>query len=147
MTTTKIMIEGNLAENPATEVTENGTKYTRLLVVVDTYKQNGNDGYDKGEPEVHRVTAFGALGENTAAQLRSGDRIVVGGELKFRTWLDRETNRRRQGTEIIAENVGASTRFANSVVVNRDGRRPAIQVSDTGPVAAPSWPTVTPGIN
>jgi single-strand DNA-binding protein len=138
MTSAPIFLEGNLTEDPETAVGESGVKYTRFTIAVDTRRPDGTGGFVNGEPEFHRVTAFGALGENSAAQLRSGDRVVVGGELQFRSWTDKDTERRRTSTEIIAHNVGASTRFDGSVTVNREGRRAG--ATPTGPAAAPTEP-------
>ena len=120
-----------------------------ITVAVDTRVSDGQGGFTNGEPEFHRVTAFGALGENTAAQLKSGDRVVVGGELQFRSWTDAETGKRRNGTEIVAQHVGASTRFNGSVTVNRGGRQPhaAATVTETGPVASPTEPARGPSMS
>lgn len=146
MTSAPIFLEGNLTEDPQSEVAESGVRYTRFTVAVDTRRSDGEGGFVNGEPEFHRVTAFGALGENSAAQLRSGDRVVIGGELQFRSWTDKETERRRTGTEIVAQNIGASTRFDGSVIVNRDGRRASASAAptQTGPVAAPTEPARSP---
>lgn len=148
MTSAPIMLEGNLTEDPTTAVAESGKSYTRFTVAVDTRVSDGQGGYTNGEPEFHRVTAFGALGENTAAQLKSGDRVVVGGDLQFRSWTDAESGKRRQGTEIVAQHVGASTRFSGSVTVNRGGRQPhAATVTETGPVASPTEPARGPSMS
>lgn len=149
MTSAPIMLEGNLTEDPHTEVSASGTSYTRFTVAVDTRVSDGQGGYTKGETEFHRVTAFGSLGESSAAQLKSGDRVVVGGELQFRSWTDKETGRQRQGTEIVAQHVGASTRFTDSVTVNRGARQPhaSASMSDTGPVASPTEPARSPSMS
>lgn len=142
------MLEGNLTEDPVTETADSGTSYTRFTVAVDTRVPDGNGGFTSGETEFHRVTAFGALGKNTDAQLKSGDRVVVGGDLQFRSWTDPETGKRRQGTEIVAKHVGASTRFDGTVTVNRGGRQPhTAAVSETGPVASPTEPARGPSVN
>lgn len=136
-TTAPITLEGNLVEDPQLQES-NGTKFVRFTVAVNPRIRDGQGGYTDGEPEFHRVTAFGALGENTAAQLKKGDRAVVSGDLTFKTFHDKETGKTRQNTEIVASNIGASTRFADSVLVNRGPRREPSTPAPTGPVATPS---------
>lgn len=136
-TTAPITLEGNLVEDPQLHEA-NGTKYARFTVAVNPRVPDGEGGFTNGEPEFHRVTAFGALGENSAAQLKKGDRAIISGDLTFKSWQDRETQKTRQGTEIVASNIGASTRFADSVLVNRGPRREPSTPAHTGPVATPS---------
>ena len=133
-TKTPIMLEGNLTQDPTVHES-NGVTYARFLFAVNPRVPDGEGGFSDGEPEFHQVTAFGGLGENTAAQLRRGDRAVIAGQLQFRSWTDAETGKRRQGIEIVAEHIGASTRFRDTILVNRSPREPSPEPDRTGPVA------------
>ena len=63
----------------------------------------------------HNVTAWAELGENVAASLAKGNRVMVQGRLSTRSYDDKEGNK-KYITEIIADNIGAELRWATCEV-------------------------------
>ena len=67
------------------------------------------------------ITAWGELGENAAASLTKGSRIIVTGRLQQREYETRE-GEKRTIVEVIADELGPSLRWAQAQVerINRD---------------------------
>ena len=67
------------------------------------------------------VVAWADLGENAAASLHKGNRIVVTGRLEQRSYETRE-GEKRNVTEVIADDLGPSLRWAQAQVerISRD---------------------------
>ena len=63
------------------------------------------------------------LAENVALSLVKGSRVVVAGRLEQRTW-ENEDGDRRSRIELVAEDVGASLRFATAEVTRTERRTP-----------------------
>ncbi|MEY2967148.1 MAG: hypothetical protein RLY50_1198, partial [Actinomycetota bacterium] len=61
------------------------------------------------------VVAWGTLGENVAASITKGMRVVVSGRLEQREYQTREGDK-RQAIEINADEVGPSLRWATASV-------------------------------
>jgi single-strand DNA-binding protein len=68
------------------------------------------------------VSAWGTLGENAAASLTKGTRIIVTGRLEQRQYETKE-GEKRSVVEIIADEIGPSLRWARAEVerVAREG--------------------------
>ncbi|HET9666965.1 MAG TPA: single-stranded DNA-binding protein, partial [Desertimonas sp.] len=61
------------------------------------------------------VVAWGTLGENAAACINKGTRLVVVGRLEQRSW-ETQDNEKRTVVEVIADELGPSLRWAQAQV-------------------------------
>ena len=61
------------------------------------------------------VVAWGTLGENAAASLNKGTRIIVTGRLEQRSYETKE-GEKRSVVEIVADEIGPSLRWARAEV-------------------------------
>lgn len=113
-------ISGNLTRDPELRYTQQGKPVAGLGVAVNRWM-----GPDK-EAEVHffDVTVWDDQAENVAACLNKGDRVVVTGRLAFRQYDDKEGNK-RNAVSIVADEVGASLRWATTEItkVAKKGER------------------------
>ncbi len=110
-----VALVGNLTASPEL-VEKTGVPYCRLRVAVN---RPGSDGTWKTKTtEFHTVVAFGSLAINVAASLRSGDRVVIAGEVTFSEW---EGERRYS---VVAEGIGPCLRF-NTADVQRTNNHAA----------------------
>ena len=71
--------------------------------------QHPPQGHSSGEwvdkPNYFDVTVWGAQGENCAQYLSKGRPVAIDGRLEWREWEDRETGKKRQSVDIIADSV------------------------------------------
>lgn len=58
------------------------------------------------------VKAWGTLGENLAAELQKGDRVIVAGKLEQEKWTDKD-GKERSKIVLVADDAGRSPRFNN----------------------------------
>jgi single-strand DNA-binding protein len=73
-----------------------------LRLAVSTRQKVSGEWTDK--PNYFDVTVFGAQGEKCAQYLSKGSAVAVDGRLEWREW-DAQDGSKRQGVEIIADNV------------------------------------------
>ena len=57
------------------------------------------------KPNYFDVTVWGAQGENCAQYLAKGRPVAIDGRLEWREWQDKETGKKRQSIDIIADSV------------------------------------------
>src|SRR4029450_5346641 len=103
-------IPGNLAADPELRFTNTGIAVANLRVAVTQRLQDKDGTWRDGETSFHRVTVWRQQAINLADSLAKGDRVMVTGRLRQRSWETPE-GERRSSTEIDADEVGASLKF------------------------------------
>ncbi len=111
MPDTHVTITGNLTDDPELSFTPTGTAVANFRVAV-TPRVNDGGTWRDGETSYFRVQAWRDLAEHTAESLAKGNRVLVVGQLKARSWEDKATGERRSVIEVTAEEVGPSLRWA-----------------------------------
>jgi single-strand DNA-binding protein len=101
---------GNLTDDPELRYTNTGTPVTNFNLAVNTRVRDGETWRD-GETNFFRVNVWRDQAENVAESLRKGNRAVVVGRLKTRSWETPEGDKRHV-TEIDATEVAPSLRWA-----------------------------------
>ena len=114
MADNEITITGNLVREPELRFTAGGTATCGFGVAVNRrYQQNGE--WVDAPTNFFNVTVWGQYGENVAASLSKGDRVLVKGRLDFRKYQNKE------GVEvtthdIIADEVCPSLKYATAQI-------------------------------
>jgi single-strand DNA-binding protein len=107
-------IVGNLVDDPELRFTGNGTAVANLRVAVTQRIQQDGEWRD-GDTSFLRVNVWRGQAEHLADSLSKGDRVMVTGRLRQRTWETAEGDK-RSVTEIEADEVGASLKWATAKV-------------------------------
>ena len=107
-------IIGNLAEDPEVRFTHTGIAVTNLRVAVTQRVQQDGQWRD-GETSFFKVNLWRGQAENLAESLAKGDRVMVTGRLRQRSWETPEGDK-RSVAEIEADEVGASLKWATAKV-------------------------------
>jgi single-strand DNA-binding protein len=108
-----VTLVGNLTRDPELRFTTGGRAVAQFgLAVNRRYQQNGEW---QDQTSYFNVVAWGTLGENVAASITKGMRVVVSGRLEQREYQTREGDK-RQAIEINADEVGPSLRWATASV-------------------------------
>jgi single-strand DNA-binding protein len=105
-------IVGNLTRDPELRFSAKGTPWATASVAVNHRRRDEAGTWVDEEPEFYSLVAFGETAEHVADSLRKGDRVIVVGRLEDETWTDRN-GVERATTKLIADEVGASLRFAD----------------------------------
>ncbi len=96
----KVILIGNLGQDPELRYTGNGTAVCNLRIATnESYKDQEGQLVEK--TEWHSVVAWSRLAEICGEYLKKGSRVYFEGSLQTRSWEDRDGNT-RYTTEIKA---------------------------------------------
>ena len=96
----KVILIGNLGQDPETRTTPGGTTVTNLRIATSESWRDKQSGEMKEQTEWHTVVCWNRLGEIAAEYLRKGSQVYIEGSLRTRKWQDKQGNE-RYSTEII----------------------------------------------
>ena len=96
----KVMIIGNLGQDPEMRYTPSGKPLTKFRVATNR-SWTSADGEKQTDTEWFNVVAWGKLAEICNQYLTKGQRVYVEGRLHTRHWTDEEGNY-RSATEVVA---------------------------------------------
>jgi single-strand DNA-binding protein len=113
-------IVGNLVEDPEVRSTNTGIAVTNLRVAVTQRIQQDGEWRD-GDTSFFKVNVWRSQAEHLADSLAKGDRLMVTGRLRQRSW-ETPKGDKRSVTEIEADEVGASLKFATAKVERTNQR-------------------------
>lgn len=118
MSDNTVTLVGNLSRDVELKFTPNGRGVASFgLAVNRKWQQNGEW---QEAVSFFNVTCWGTLGENVAASLTKGMRVIVNGRLEQRSWETQDGDK-RSVVEIVADSVGPDLRWAQ-VQVERNER-------------------------
>ena len=106
-----ITVAGNLTKDPEIRYTRDGQATTSLSLAVNRRWQNQQTKEWEESVSFFDVVCWRDLAENVALSLTKGARVVVTGRLDQRSW-ETDDHTFRSKVEIVAEDIGASLRFA-----------------------------------
>jgi single-strand DNA-binding protein len=112
MADTHVTITGNLTDDPELRFTPNGTAVANFRLAVTARVRDG-DTWRDGDTSFFRINVWRQLAEHTADSLSKGDRAVVIGRLRSRSWETPE-GERRSVVEVEADEVAPSLRWATA---------------------------------
>jgi single-strand DNA-binding protein len=126
MPETFVSLVGNLTDDPEVRFTPQGTAVASFRLAV-TPRVNDGGTWKDGDTSFFRINAWRDLAEHVTDSLSKGDRALVLGRLKTRSWEPPE-GERRSVVEVEAEEVGPSLKWATATPQRTNGKAKA----DTG---------------
>ena len=120
MADSTVTIVGNITRDPELRFTAGGKGIASFGVAVNRRWQQNGEWQEK--VSFFNVTAWDTLGENIAASLTKGTRVIVTGRLEQREYETKE-GEKRNVVEIVADEIEPSLRWARAEVerIARDG--------------------------
>jgi single-strand DNA-binding protein len=120
MADNSVTLVGNLTKDPELRFTTGGRGVASFGLAVSRRYQVNNEWQE--QTSFFNVVAWGTLGENAAASLGKGTRVVVTGRLEQRQYETKE-GEKRSVVEINADEIGPSLRWARAEIerIARDG--------------------------
>ena len=98
----KVILVGNLGQDPEGRFTPQGTAVTNLSVATNESWKNQN-GELQDRTEWHRVVMYGKMAETANEYMHKGQMVYVEGRLQTNEWEDQNQIKRRT-TEIKCDN-------------------------------------------
>ncbi|MEY4176211.1 MAG: single-stranded DNA-binding protein [Actinomycetota bacterium] len=120
MADSTVTLVGNLTRDPELRFTSGGRGQAQFGLAVSRRYQVNNEWQE--QTSFFNIVAWGTLGENAAASLNKGTRVIVTGRLEQRQYETKE-GEKRSVVEIIADEIGPSLRWARAEIerIARDG--------------------------
>ena len=125
MSLNKVMLIGNVGQDPNVRTLENGKVASISLATSERYKDR--NGEQKEVTEWHNVQVWGKTAEFVENYVHKGDQLFVEGQIRSRKYTDRD-GVERSVTEIRADNVqriGGQRRDDANPQPTRQSSRPA----------------------
>jgi single-strand DNA-binding protein len=119
----RVTLVGNLTADPELRYTPSGLQVSNLRLAVTPRIREG-DQWKDGETSFHTVTVWRDQAEHAAETLHKGARVIVVGRPKQRSWTDQDGTDHHV-TEVDADEVGPSLRWATATVTRTNGGRKA----------------------
>ena len=111
-----VQIIGNVTRDPELRFTTGGAAVCSFGVAWTPRRRNPQTGeWEDGDTSFFNCTAWRDLGENIAATISKGTRVVVTGSVKARDWEDRDGNK-RTSIEIDVDDCAPSLRWAQAQI-------------------------------
>jgi single-strand DNA-binding protein len=123
----KVILVGNLGQDPDLKYTQAGTAVVTLSVATSRVWKN-KEGNKSEETEWHRVIVWAKSAEFCSNYLKKGNRVYVEGRLQTRKWQD-NNGADRYTTEIVAGEIKSLTSKGDNA-----GGPPVPNESSMGPV-------------
>lgn len=130
-----VTVVGNLTRDPELRFTTGGKGIASFgLAVNRRYQQNGEW---QEKVSFFNISAWDTLGENAAASLTKGTRVIVTGRLEQREY-ETQQGEKRNVVEIVADEIGPSLRWARAEIERTQRSNPDGGPSNTGGAQRPS---------
>ena len=121
----KVILVGNLGQDPEARFTPQGTAVTNLSVATnESWKDQS--GEIKEKTEWHRVVMYGRMAETASEYMNKGQMVYIEGRLQTREWEDKNQVKRRT-TEIRCDSftmLGKRSEVNQETRSNDQGEKP-----------------------
>jgi len=97
----KVILVGNLGNDPDVKYTQGGMAVTRISLATTSVRKD-RDGNTQERTEWHRVVFFGKLGEIAGEYLRKGSQVYVEGSIRYDKYTGQD-GVEKYSTDIIAD--------------------------------------------
>ena len=99
----KVILVGNLGQDPEIKYTAGGAAVTTLSIATSDSWKDKESGMDQERTEWHRVVLWRRLAEIAGEYLKKGSKVYIEGQLQTRKW--EQEGQTRYTTEIIARDM------------------------------------------
>lgn len=120
-------LTGNLTRDPELRFSAKGTAWCSVGLAVTPRVRDDDGTWADGETTFYELVTFGDLAEHVA-ELVKGTRVIASGKLETETWTAKDGTE-RETVKLLADEVGASLRYA-TVDVRRTSRKPPAEHAD-----------------
>ncbi|MRI32940.1 single-stranded DNA-binding protein [Endozoicomonas sp. OPT23] len=120
----KVILVGNLGNDPDVRFTPNGSAIANLSVATSETWMDKNTQQRQEKTEWHRVAIFGKLAEIAQQYLRKGSKVYIEGKLQTRKWQDQQ-GQDRYTTEIVVDGFSGQMQMLDGREGGMGGQAPA----------------------
>ena len=115
MSVNKVILVGNLGNDPEIKQTQSGNEIANLSIATKESWKDKTTGEKKTKTEWHKVVIFQSGLVGIAKQfLKKGSKVYLEGSLQTRKWQDKTTGADRYSTEIVLQGFNGSLTMLDS---------------------------------
>jgi|SRR5262245_11161857 len=116
----KVILVGNLGNDPDVRATHSGKRVVSLRVATSESWRDKNTGERKDRTEWHRVVIYGdGLASVAEKYLRKGSKVYIEGQLQTREW--EKDGQKHYSTEVVLQGFGAALHMLDGGKPRDDG--------------------------
>ena len=98
----KVILIGNLGQDPESRFTPSGTAVTNLSVATnESWKDQNGESQDR--TEWHRIVMYGKMAETASEYMKKGQMVYIEGRLQTNEWED-QNQIKRKSTQVRCDN-------------------------------------------
>ena len=98
----KVILIGNLGQDPESRFTPSGTAVTNLSVATnESWKDQNGEPQDR--TEWHRIVMYGKMAETASEYMKKGQMVYIEGRLQTNEWGD-QNQVKRKSTQVRCDN-------------------------------------------
>ena len=108
----KVILLGHAGKDPQAHILPSGTLVNLSLATSSRYKDNRGEWQER--TAWHNLVGYQRIGEILRDYVRKGSRIFVEGELRTRSWEDRESGQTKFRTEVVVHEISLLSQAADT---------------------------------
>jgi len=136
----KVILMGNLGKAPETRTLESGIVMCRFPMATSEIYKNRKSGEKTSHTEWHNVVLWRKLAELAEKYLNKGDKILIEGRIRSRSWEDKESGQIRFITEILADQMQMIGTEKKSSEDFNDAQKPSTSFIEESPIEQEDLP-------
>ena len=136
----KVILMGNLGKAPETRTLENGVVMCRFPIATSETYKNRKSGEKTSHTEWHNIVLWRRLAEVAEKYLNKGDKILIEGRIRSRSWEDKESGQMRFITEILADQMQMIGSVKKSSEDINEAQEPSASFIEESPIEQEDLP-------
>ena len=136
----KVILMGNLGKAPETRTLESGVVMCRFPIATSETYKNRKSGEKTSHTEWHNVVLWRGLAEVAEKYLNKGDKILIEGRIRSRSWEDKESGQMRFITEILADQMQMIGSVKKSSEDSNEAQEPTASFIQESPIEQEDLP-------
>ena len=136
----KVILMGNLGKNPETRTLESGVVMCRFPIATSETYKNRKSGEKTSHTEWHNVVLWRGLAEVAEKYLNKGDKILIEGRIRSRSWENKESGQMRFITEILADQMQMIRSVKKSSDDSNEAQEPSASFIQESPIEQEDLP-------
>jgi|TARA_R110000796_G_scaffold231926_1_gene350042 single-strand DNA-binding protein len=141
MSVNKVILVGNLGNDPEMKYASNGNAIANLSVATSESWTNKNTGLKEERTEWHSVSIFGKIAEVAGKHLKKGSKVYLEGQIKTDSW-ENDKGEKQSKTKVVISGFGSTMQMLDSKGQTYDQNQVSVDVAPTPVSAEPITPVV-----
>tara|TARA_R110000782_G_scaffold113266_1_gene203283 strand:- start:159 stop:617 length:459 start_codon:yes stop_codon:yes gene_type:complete len=141
MSVNKVILVGNLGNDPEMKYASNGNAIANLSVATSESWTNKNTGLKEERTEWHSVSIFGKVAEVAGKHLKKGSKVYLEGQIKTDSW-ENDKGEKQSKTKVVISGFGSTMQMLDSKGQTYDQNQVSVDVAPTPVSAEPITPVV-----